>query len=86
MNAGTHAPRPERDGSKALHCSPEAYREFIAETLDMARIHAELAVTYASISDDTGLAYALRRMVSYFKAALGALDDLQASKAREQRQ
>ncbi len=62
------------------HGTPDAYREFIGETLDMARIQAELGVTYASIGDDAGLEYALRRLVAYTRAALGTLNDLRTTK------
>ncbi|MFC4170487.1 hypothetical protein ACFOYU_00170 [Microvirga sp. GCM10011540] len=62
------------------HGTPDAYREFISETLDMARIQAELGVTYASIGDDAGLEYALRRLVAYTRAALGTLNDLRSNK------
>ncbi len=60
--------------------TPWAYREFIEETLSMARIQAELGVTYASIGDDAGLEYAVRRLVAYTRAALGTLNDLRTTK------
>jgi hypothetical protein len=62
------------------HGTPDAYREFIGEMLAMARIQAELGVTYASIGDDAGLEYALRRLVAYTRAALGTLNDLRTTK------
>lgn len=62
------------------HGTPWAYREFIEETLAMARIQAELGVTYASIGDDAGLEYAVRRLVAYTRAALGTLNDLRVTK------
>jgi hypothetical protein len=46
----------------------------------MARIQAELGVTYASIGDDAGLEYAVRRLVAYTRAALGTLNDLRTTK------
>ena len=62
------------------HGTPEAYREFIAETLCMVRIQAELGETYAGIGDDAGLEYAMRRLVAYTRAALGTLADLKTEK------
>ncbi|WP_262299708.1 hypothetical protein [Microvirga sesbaniae] len=64
----------------APHGSPWAYREFIEETLNMARIQAELGVTYASIGDDAGLEYTVRRLVAYTRAALTTLNDLRTTK------
>ncbi len=64
------------------HGTPAAYREFIAESLSMARIQAELGATYAEIGDDAGLEYAIRRMVAYTRAALGTLKDLKTEKHR----
>jgi hypothetical protein len=64
----------------APHGTPDAYREFIGEMLAMACIQAELGATYASISDDAGLEYALRRLVAYTRAALGTLNDLRTTK------
>lgn len=64
----------------APHGTPWAYREFIEETLSMARIQAELGVTYASIGDDAGLEYAVRRLVAYTRVALGTLNDLRTTK------
>lgn len=64
----------------APHGTPWAYREFIEETLAMARIQADLGVTYASIGDDAGLEYALRRLVAYTRAALATLNDLRTTK------
>lgn len=66
------------------HGTPEAFREFIAECLGMARIQAELGGTYAAIGDDAGLEYAVRRLVAYTRAALGTLNDLRADKAQEE--
>jgi hypothetical protein len=71
---------PSHFHSGAPHGSPWAYREFIEETLGMARIQAELGVTYASIGDDAGLEYAVRRLVAYTRAALGTLNDLRTTK------
>jgi hypothetical protein len=63
------------------HGTPGALREFIGENLDMARIQAELGVTYAALGDDAGLAYAIRRLVAHTKAALATAAHL--AKARE---
>jgi hypothetical protein len=49
----------------------------------MASLQAELGAFYASIGDDTGLAYAVRRHMAYLKAALGTLEDLETYKSRE---
>jgi hypothetical protein len=62
------------------HGTPEAYREFIAEMLGMARIQAEIGETYAATGDDAGLEYAMRRLVAYTRAALGTLADLKTEK------
>jgi hypothetical protein len=64
----------------APHGTPDAYREFIGETLAMARTQADLGATYASIGDDAGLEYAVRRLVAYTRAALGTLNDLRTTK------
>jgi hypothetical protein len=64
----------------APHGTPWALREFIEESLAMARIQAELGATYASIGDDAGLEYAVRRLVAYTRAALGTLNDLRTNK------
>lgn len=67
------------------HGTPEAFREFIAENLALAQIQAGLGATYAAIGDDTGLEYALRRLVGYTRAALGTMGDLRAEQSREAR-
>lgn len=67
----------------APYGSPEAYREFIAENLQMIQIHAELGVLHASVGDDTGLTYAVRRIMAYYKAVFETLTDLKAHKQRE---
>jgi hypothetical protein len=64
----------------APHGTPDSYREFIGEMLAMARIQADLGATYASISDDAGLEYTLRRLVAYTRAALATLNDLRTTK------
>ena len=65
------------------HGTPAAYREFIEESLAMARIQAELGATYAAIGDDVGLEYATRRLVAYTRAVIGTLGDLKALKQKE---
>lgn len=62
------------------HGTPAAYREFIAEKLSMARIHADLGVTYAAIGDDAGLVYAVRCQVAYTRAAHIALKDMKTKR------
>ena len=65
------------------HGTPGVLREYIGEALDMARIQADLGVTYATIGDDAGLEYTLRKLVAYTKAALATLNDLRRSKTQE---
>ncbi len=77
--------KPVKDRSEAPYGSQDAYRQAIAETLDMACFHAELGARYASVGDDLGLTYTMRRLASYLKAAIGTHADLQASKSRELR-
>lgn len=62
------------------HGTPQALRDFIGETLFLARIQADLAVTYAEIGDDTGLEYTTRRLTAYVRAALATLKDLRNDK------
>jgi hypothetical protein len=64
--------------------SLDQLREFIAESLAMARINAELGETHACIRDDVGLEYSVRRLVAYVRAALQSLTDLKAEKQRQQ--
>jgi hypothetical protein len=66
------------------HGSPEAYREFIAEAAGMARIQAQLIETYASIGDDAGAAYALRKLMLYAKTLLTTVCDLQEENLRRE--
>lgn len=68
------------------HTAPDLtqFREFIGEAMSMAAIQADLAVTYAQISDDTGLEYATRSLVAYTRAAAGALKDLKSVKAQKE--
>jgi hypothetical protein len=58
------------------------FREFVGETLAMAQVQAELGAKYASIGDDAGLEYSIRRLVAYTKAAISTLDDLKAEKPK----
>lgn len=51
-------------------------REYIAEMLDMARIQAELGVTFAQIGDDIGLVYAVRKHAAYLRQAITTLKEL----------
>ncbi len=59
------------------------FREFIAEAMHMAAITADLGVRYAAIGDDPGLAYSVRKLTAYTKAAISALADLQDMRARD---
>lgn len=70
----------ERGKDHIAHGSPEAYREFIGEMLAMASIQAQLGETYASIGDDAGLEYAIRRLVAYVRASRDTLLDLKEMK------
>ncbi|HEY8381585.1 MAG TPA: hypothetical protein VIL09_05475 [Microvirga sp.] len=63
-----------------FHGTPEALRDFIGETLFLARIQADLGVTYAEIGDDIGLEYTTRRLTAYVRAALATLKDLRKDK------
>ena len=64
------------------HGTPEALREFIGEHLLLAALQADLGATYASIGDDAGLEYAVRRLVAYTRAAIGTLADLKEERNR----
>ena len=60
-------------------------RAFIAETMALASVHAELAGTYATLGDDPGLEYAMRCFAASSKAALDTFADLKAAnKGRRQ--
>ena len=61
----------------------DAYREFIAETLAGAKIHAGVACTYAEIGNDAGLDYAIRCLVACTRTAVSTLSDLKAMKAEQ---
>ncbi|MCJ2043066.1 hypothetical protein MKK58_00655 [Methylobacterium sp. J-078] len=63
--------------------TPEAYRQFIAETLAGAETHANVARTYAEIGNDAGLAYAIRCLVACTKASVSAMADLNDMKAEQ---
>jgi hypothetical protein len=65
----------------APHGTPEALREFIAEHLNMACIHASHAVSYAEIGNDAGLEFAIRNAALYFRAAIDTMKQLKAEKA-----
>lgn len=67
---------------QVAHGTPDAFREFIAETLAMAQIQANLGTTYAEIGDDMGLEYAVRRLVAYTRTALATVNDLREEKKR----
>jgi hypothetical protein len=70
--------------SPASMSSRAELREFIAEHLALARIQAELGITYAEIGDDVGLDYALRRHAAYMRAVIETFRDLQAGKQRKE--
>lgn len=50
--------------------SPDELRETIAELMATVGMRAQMAVNYASIADDVGLAYSLRCATAEFRAAL----------------
>jgi hypothetical protein len=74
-------PEPTRQNETG-HGTPEKLREFAAEMLHLAQVHADLAVTFALVGDDTGLQYATRNVISYVKAAATTVADLSADKLR----
>jgi hypothetical protein len=61
---------------------PNALRAAIEETLTLARIQAELGEGFAAIRDDVGLAYAVRRLTAYTRAAVDLAADLAEAKQR----
>jgi hypothetical protein len=63
------------------HGTSDALREFIAENAAMLGIQATLAAQYAAIGDDTGLEYAVRRLLAYTRQIVGTLADLKEAKA-----
>jgi hypothetical protein len=63
--------------------TPEAYRQFIAETLAGAAIHANVARTYAEIGNDAGLAFALRCLVACTRTSVSIMADLKTMKAKQ---
>lgn len=68
----------------APYGTPEAYRQFIAETVAGAAIHADLARTYAEIGNDAGLAYAIRCLVACTKVSVSVMADLKDLKAHQE--
>src|SRR3954471_20643037 len=60
--------------------TPDELREFIAENLNLARIEADLGVTYAELGDDVGLGYAVRKLVAYTRAVVVTMRDLETEK------
>lgn len=66
----------------------EARRELlladICEHAGFILIQAELVQTYASIYDEAGIRYALKRAVAYFRAAATSANELAALKEGEQ--
>jgi hypothetical protein len=83
MNA---QPFTAAEGAETFHTSLPApcgsaaeLRAFIGETIGLAAVHAGIAETYASLTDDKRLAYALRCFAASSKAALQTFDDLNAA-------
>jgi hypothetical protein len=52
-------------------------REFIHERLGFIRAQAEIAQRFLELGDDTGFAYAAKRMVAEFKYAVSAQEELE---------
>jgi hypothetical protein len=68
------------DRENIAHGTPEAYREFIYDMLFGVYIHAEVAASFATAGDDTGLEFALRRLVAHTRAACKTFKDLKVMK------
>lgn len=62
--------------AEVLHGTRAALREFAAELLGMACIQAELGERFATLGDDVGLRYAVRRLAAYVQAAAQTVHDL----------
>jgi len=62
--------------AEVLHGTRAALREFAAELLGMACIQAELGERFATLGDDVGLRYAIRRLAAYVQAAAQTVHDL----------
>jgi hypothetical protein len=69
------------DRENITHGTPEAYREFIRESLTLAQLYADLAATHAAIGDDVALGYSLKCLVAYLRAATAVFKDLKNMKA-----
>lgn len=63
----------------------DVYRQFIAETLADAEIHARIGQNYAEIGNDPGLDYAIRCLVANTRAAVSVLANLQEMNAAQAR-
>ena len=63
--------------------SLDAYREFIAETLAGAEIHARIGQSYVEAGNDAGLEYSVRCMIANVRAAASILAELKKSKAEQ---
>src|SRR4051794_11474687 len=67
--ADTTPPFDAAGRDQISHGSPDAWFEFIADCGALARIYADQLVTYASIGDTAGMAYALRELAAATRAA-----------------
>jgi hypothetical protein len=65
--------------------TPDVYRQFIAETLAGAEIHARIGQNYAEIGDDPGLDYAIRCLIANTRAAVSVLANLKEMNAIQAR-
>ncbi|GJD47239.1 hypothetical protein AFCDBAGC_5132 [Methylobacterium cerastii] len=63
--------------------SLDAYREFIAETLAGAEIHARIGQSYVEAGNDAGLEYSVRCLIANVRAAASILAELKKSKAEQ---
>lgn len=69
--------------------TPDVYRQYIAETLAGAEIHARIGQNYAEIGNDPGLDYAIRCLVANTRAVvlvLANLKEMNATHARRRAQ
>ncbi len=72
---------PQNPLAPAHYGTPEKYREFIDETLELASVQIGLAQTYCGIGDDAGLDYSLRKLIACVRAAHESFKDLKQMKA-----
>ncbi len=73
--------------AEPYHGTPEALRDFVAECMNRTAFYAGMAVDYAHMRDDAGLAYSTRCAVAALKQGVSVLKMLEAEnrKLREAR-